>query len=263
MVSSGPKKTKEEKKVKQKKKLFLSEADASKEQSFKVKLKKQSTYWWSTRHTDKSDTMPSNQKVGVKLSKSAKSKDRKQKIRASTALEDDDAIYARPTKSIGNRYFIGIVYDHKNNRHYTDVKMKVMGKSAPRIQVPSVVNVTLSQDMDPDDTQVNSRYGSEIWEIVVPLTEKEIKVLKKEGKISDVLTACADISADTVKEVDRRSKLGISNTLDELDIGIEFERDPDQEEEETKRNDKKLNKHGGGKKTHTVIEDDDVDVDAI
>lgn len=197
------------------------------------------------------------------MNRKQKSLQRKQVRMSTTALGDDDAIYARITKHNGNRSFIGIIFDQKNNRHIPDVKMKILSKRAPRVEVPSVVNIALAEDIDPDDENPRNKWGTKNWEILVPLTDKEIKVLKKEGKISDVLTASADVDADTVKEVDRRTKQGMSSALEDLDLGIEFDRGEDEEKSgEIKKDDKKLNKHGT-KKTHTVEDTEDVDVDAI
>jgi hypothetical protein len=202
------------------------------------------------------------QKTGTQVSRKQKSLQRKQTLLSSAAVSDDTAVYARVTRHLGNRSFLITVYDEKNNRHLTDVKAKVLSKRAPRITVPSVVNVTLAEEMDPDDSNAESKWGTKNWEIIVPLDEKTVKQLKKEGRISEVLASSADISSETIKNVDIMTKKGLgANALDDLEFGIEFERAED-DAEEVKNTDKKekVSKH---KERVLKTEDAEVDIDAI
>jgi hypothetical protein len=201
------------------------------------------------------------QKTGTQVTRKQKSLQRKQTHLSNTAVSDDKAVYARVTKHLGNRSFLITIYDEKNNRHLTDVKAKVLSKRAPRITVPSVVNVTLAEDPDPEESNVEFKWGTKNWEIIVPLDEKMIKQLKREGRISEVLASTADISADTIKNVDVMTKKGLS-AFGDLDFGIEFEREEDDAEEELKNTDKKdkVSKH---KERVLKTEDADIDIDAI
>lgn len=202
------------------------------------------------------------QKTGTQITKKQKSLQRKQIHLTSTAVSDETAVYARVTKHLGNRSFLVTLYDEKNNRHFTDVKAKLLSKRAPRITVPSVVNVTLAEDPDPEEKNSESKWGEKNWEIIVPLDEKSVRQLKKEGRISEILASTADISSDTIKNVDAMTKKGLgSNALDGVDFGIEFERE-EEEEPEIKNTDKreKVSKH---KERVLKTEDADVDIDAI
>lgn len=202
------------------------------------------------------------QKTGTQITRKQKSLQRKQVLLSSTAVSDDTAVYARVTKHLGNRSFLITIYDEKNKRHLTDVKAKVLSKRAPRITVPSVVNVTLAEDDDPEDKNPESTWATKNWEIIVPLDDKAVKQLKKEGRISEVLASTADISTENIKNVDSMAKKGLGSTaMDTLDFGIEFEREED-EEPEVKNTDKreKVSKH---KERVLKTEDDDVDIDAI
>lgn len=201
------------------------------------------------------------QKTGTQVTRKQKSLQRKQTHLSNTAVSDDKAVYARVTKHLGNRSFLITIYDEKNNRHLTDVKAKVLSKRAPRITVPSVVNVTLAEDPDPEESNVEFKWGTKNWEIIVPLDEKMIKQLKREGRISEVLASTADISADTIKNVDVMTKKGLS-AFGDLEFGIEFEREEDDAEEELKNTDKKdkISKH---KERVLKTEDADIDIDAI
>jgi hypothetical protein len=202
------------------------------------------------------------QKTGTQVSRKQKSLLRKQIHLSNAAVSDDTAVYARVTKHLGNRSFLITIYDEKNNRHLTDVKAKVLSKRAPRITVPSVVNVTLAEDPDPEDSIAESKWGTKSWEILVPLDEKTVKQLKKDGRISEVLASTADISTDTIKNVDSMTKKGFGSVaLDDLDFGIEFERE-EEPEEDVKNTDKK-DKVGKHKARVLKTEDADVDIDAI
>lgn len=195
------------------------------------------------------------------MNRKQKSLQRKQVLLSNTAISDDTAVYARVTKHLGNRSFLITVYDEKNKRHFTDVKAKVLSKRAPRISVPSVVNVTLAEDPDPEEKE--SQWGNKSWEILVPLDDKAVKQLKKEGRISEVLASSADISTDNIKNVDAMAKKGLgSSALDNLDFGIEFEREEDDADTELKNTDKrdKVSKH---KERVLKTEDAEVDIDAI
>lgn len=196
------------------------------------------------------------------MNRKQKSLHRKQILLSNTAISDDTAVYARVTKHLGNRSFLVTIYDEKNNRHVTDVKAKVLSKRAPRIAVPSVVNVTLSEDPDPEEKGKNSQWGNKSWEILVPLDEKAVKQLKKEGRISEVLASTADISTDNIKNVDEMAKKGFgSSAIDNLDFGIEFDHGEDDEDDikNTEKKDK-ISKH---KDRVLKTEGDDVDIDAI
>ncbi len=201
------------------------------------------------------------QKVGTQVSRKQKSLQRKQVTLSNTALSDDGAVYARVTKHLGNRSFLITIYDEQNNRHLTDIKAKVLSKRAPKIAVPSVVNVTLAEDDDPEEKNPHQSWATKSWEIITPLDEKSVKQLKKEGRISEILSSSAEISAETVKEVDRRLKAGLSSGMDMVDVGIEFDYEEEEKPEETTVDKKdKVSKH---KARVLKTEDDEVDVDAI
>jgi hypothetical protein len=202
------------------------------------------------------------QKTGTQVSKKQKSLQRKQTRLSSTAVSDETAVYARVTKHLGNRSFLITIYDEKNNRHLTDIKAKVLSKRAPRISVPSVVNVTLAEDPDPEDSNAESKWGNKSWEIIVPLDEKAVKQLKKEGRISEVLAASAEISSDTIKNVDLMAQKGFASTaLADIDLGFEFDREAEEEPEVA--NTDKREKVGKHKVRVLKTEDADVDIDAI
>ncbi len=196
------------------------------------------------------------------MSRKQKSLQRKQITLSTTALSDETAVYARVTKHQGNRSFLITIFDQKNNRHLTDVKARVPSKRAPKILVPSVVNVALAEDDDPDDENPEQNWGSKTWEILTPLDERSVKQLKKDGRISEVLASTAEISIETIKNVDSMTKKGLGSTaLDDLDMGIEFERDEGDEDTETNTDKRdKVSKH----KARVLRPDsDDVDIDAI
>ena len=202
------------------------------------------------------------QKTGTQITKKQKSLLRKQTRLSTTAVSDDTAVYARVTKHLGNRSFLITIYDEKNNRHLTDVKAKVLSKRAPRITVPSVVNVTLAEDDDPDDSNAESRWGTKNWEILVPLDEKAVKQLKKEGRISEVLASSTDISSETIKNVDLMIGKGLGSTaLGNLDLGFEFDREQDEEEDSTVTD--KKEKVSKFKARVLKADSDEVDIDAI
>jgi hypothetical protein len=202
------------------------------------------------------------QKVGTQMSRKQKSLQRKQITLSTNALGDETAIYARVTKHQGNRSFLITIFDQKNNRHLTDVKARVPSKRAPKITIPSVVNVALAEDDDPADKHPEQSWASKTWEILTPLDEKSVKQLKKEGRISEIIASNAEISSDTIKNVDSLKKKGLgSSAMDDLDFGIEFEREGDDEEVETNTDKRdKISKH---KERVLRAEDDEVDVDAI
>jgi hypothetical protein len=202
------------------------------------------------------------QKTGTQITKKQKSLLRKQTRLSTTAVSDDTAVYARVTKHLGNRSFLITIYDEKNNRHLTDVKAKVLSKRAPRITVPSVVNVTLAEDDDPDDSNAESRWGTKNWEILVPLDEKAVKQLKKEGRISEVLASSTDISSETIKNVDLMIGKGLGSTaLGNLDLGFEFDRELEEEEDSTVTD--KKEKVSKFKARVLKADSDEVDIDAI
>jgi hypothetical protein len=202
------------------------------------------------------------QKVGTQMSRKQKSLQRKQITLSTNALSDETAVYARVTKHQGNRSFLITIYDQKNNRHLTDVKARVPSKRAPKITIPSVVNVALPEDNDPDDSFPEHSWGSKTWEILTPLDEKAVKQLKKEGRISEILASTAEISIDTIKNVDSMTKKGLGSTaLNDLDFGIEFEREEEEKEPETNTDKRdKVSKH---KARVLRTEDDEVNIDAI
>ncbi len=202
------------------------------------------------------------QKVGTQMSRKQKSLQRKQINLSNNALGDETAVYARVTKHQGNRSFLITIFDQKNNRHLTDIKAKVLSKRAPKITIPSVVNVALAEDDDPGDTNPEQSWGSKTWEILTPLDEKSIKQLKKEGRISDILASTAEISADTIKNADKMAKMGLgSSAFDALDGGIEFDRE--EEESELQSNTDKRDKVSKHKERVLRTEDDDINIDAI
>jgi hypothetical protein len=202
------------------------------------------------------------QKVGTQMSRKQKSLQRKQITLSTNALGDETAIYARVTKHQGNRSFLITIFDQKNNRHLTDVKARVPSKRAPKITIPSVVNVALAEDDDPADKHPEQSWASKTWEILTPLDEKSVKQLKKDGRISEIIASNAEISSDTIKNVDSLKKKGLgSSAMDDLDFGIEFEREGDDEEVETNTDKRdKVSKH---KERVLRTEDDEVDIDAI
>jgi hypothetical protein len=202
------------------------------------------------------------QKTGTQITKKQKSLLRKQTRLSTTAASDETAVYARVTKHLGNRSFLITIYDEKNNRHLTDVKAKVLSKRAPRITVPSVVNVTLAEDDDPDDSNAESRWGTKNWEILVPLDEKAVKQLKKEGRISEVLASSTDISSETIKNVDLMIGKGLGSTaLGNLDLGFEFDREQEEEDDSTVTD--KKEKVSKFKARVLKADSDEVDIDAI
>lgn len=203
------------------------------------------------------------QKTGTQVTKKQKSLQRKQTLLSNTAVSDDRAVYARVTKHLGNRSFLVTIFDEKNNRHVTDVKAKVLSKRMTRITVPSVVNVTLAEDPDPEESNAEFKWGTKNWEIIVPIDEKTVRQLKKEGRISEVIASTADISTENIKNVDAFRKNGLGSTvIDGLDFGIEFEREGDDEGSELKNTEKKdkVSKH---KERVLKTEGDEVDIDAI
>ena len=154
------------------------------------------------------------------------------------------------------------IFDQKNNRHLTDVKARVPSKRAPKILVPSVVNVALAEDDDPDDTNPEQSWASKTWEILTPLDDYSVKQLKRDGRISEILASTAEISIETIKNVDSMTKKGLGSiALDTLDSGIEFERE--EEEKELQTNTDKRDKVSKHKARVLRTEDDDVNIDAI
>jgi hypothetical protein len=199
------------------------------------------------------------QKTGTQVTKKQKSLQRKQTLLSNTAVSDEKAVYARVTKHLGTRSFLVTIFDEKNNRHVTDVKAKVLSKRMTRITVPSVVNVTLAEDPDPEESNAEFKWGTKNWEIIVPIDEKTVRQLKKEGRISEVIASTADISTENIKNVDALRKSGLGSTvIDGLDFGIEFEREEDEESElkNTEKKDK-VSKH---KERVLKTEDDEVDI---
>lgn len=196
------------------------------------------------------------------MSRKQKSLQRKQITFSTTALSDETAIYARATKHLGNRSFLITIYDQKNNRHLTDIKARVPSKRAPKILIPSVVNVALAEDDDPEDENPEQSWASKTWEILTPLDEKSVKQLKKDGRISDILASTAEISTETIKNVDSMTKKGLGSTaLDYLDDGIEFDRE--EEEKELEANTDKRDKVSKHKARVLRPDTDDVNIDAI
>lgn len=201
------------------------------------------------------------QKTGTQVTKKQKSLQRKQTHLSNTAVSDETAIYARVTKHLGNRSFLVTIFDEKNNRHVTDVKAKVLSKRMPRIIVPSVVNVALPEDDDPEDSDAGFKWGTKTWEIIIPIDEKTVRQLKKDGRISEVLASSSEISAENIKNVDEMVKKGLGSNV--MDYGFEFERDEEEETDVTSANTVKKDKVS--KHTERVLksENDEVDIDAI
>jgi SAM-dependent MidA family methyltransferase len=201
------------------------------------------------------------QKTGTQITKKQKSLQRKQTTLSNTALSDETAVYARVTKHLGNRSFLITIFDEKNNRHVTDVKARVLSKRMPRIVVPSVVNVALAEGRDPEDSNAEFKWGTKNWEIIIPIDEKTVRQLKKDGHISEVLASSSEISAENIKNVDEMLKKGLGSNM--IDYGFEFERGEEEETDVTTANTVKKDK--ASKHTERVLrsENDEVDIDAI
>jgi translation initiation factor IF-1 len=107
-------------------------------------------------------------KVGAKVSKTAKRADRKNKSNLRVAVEDDDAVFGRVTKVLGNRRFLVTYWDPENRRHVVDIQATIAKKKV-RIDINDIVNIAGS--------------GRE-WEIQAQIDPKSANKLKKEGRIS-------------------------------------------------------------------------------
>jgi hypothetical protein len=107
-------------------------------------------------------------KVGAKVSKTAKRAEKKNKSNLHIAVEDDDAVFGRVTKVLGNRRFLVTYWDPENRRHIVDIQATIAKKKV-RIDINDIVNIAGS--------------GRD-WEIQAQIDPKSANKLKKEGRIS-------------------------------------------------------------------------------
>lgn len=107
-------------------------------------------------------------KVGAKVSKTAKRAEKKNKSNLHIAVEDDDAVFGRVTKILGNRRFLVTYWDPENRRHIVDIQATIAKKKV-RIDINDIVNIAGS--------------GRD-WEIQAQIDPKSANKLKKEGRIS-------------------------------------------------------------------------------
>lgn len=129
-------------------------------------------------------------KVGAQMSKTKKRAERRNNQNTSLALDDDEAIFGRVTKALGNRQFLVTIWDSGKNKHIVDVRCTIPKKKV-RIDINDIVNVA---------------GDGEFWEIQAQLDSKLVSKLKKEGRISADLARTSD-----------------SNTEVSQDVGIEFD----------------------------------------
>ncbi len=174
-------------------------------------------------------------KVGAKVSKTAKRAEKKNKSNLHIAVEDDDAVFGRVTKVLGNRRFLVTYWDPENRRHIVDIQATIAKKKV-RIDINDIVNIAGS--------------GRD-WEIQAQIDPKSANKLKKEGRISAELLLATENAP--VKAA------GGGDAL-EFDYGDDEERgeesDPDTEEAKPKK--------GEALKGKKVVEDlEDADIDAI
>jgi hypothetical protein len=107
-------------------------------------------------------------KVGAKVSKTAKRAERKNKSNLRTAAEDEEAVFGRVTKVLGNRRFLVTYWNAEDKRHVLDIQATIAKKKV-RININDIVNIAGS--------------GRE-WEIQAQIDPKTANKLKKEGRIS-------------------------------------------------------------------------------
>ncbi len=171
-------------------------------------------------------------KVGAKVSKTAKRADRKNKSNLRVAVEDDDAVFGRVTKVLGNRRFLVTYWDPENRRHIVDIQATIAKKKV-RIDINDIVNIAGS--------------GRD-WEIQAQIDPKSANKLKKEGRISAELLLATENAP--VKAAGGGDALEFDYGEDEEGAA---ESDSDAEEEKPKK--------AAPKK---VLEDlEDADIDAI
>lgn len=177
-------------------------------------------------------------KVGSQQSKRAKRVEQRNTRGIVAALDDDDAMFARVTKCLGNRRFLITIWDGKQRRHIADIQAKIPGNAKRvRIDINDIVNVVGS--------------GRE-WEIQAQIDPKSANKLKKEGRISAELLLSAESAAPGAKNAD---------------VGIEFEFDHEEEkaseDEKAEAEAVKVAKGAKGAKKLAVEDLSDGDIDEI
>lgn len=180
--------------------------------------------------------MSSITKVGSQQSKRAKRVEQRNTRGVLAALDDDDAVFARVTKCLGNRRFLITIWDSKTRRHIADIQAKIPGTAKRvRIDINDIVNVVGS--------------GKD-WEIQAQIDPKSANKLKKEGRISSELLLSAEPSAPGAKNAD---------------VGIEFEFDNEESEEDEEEKPQAEVKVAPKVKKMTAVPEDlnDDDIDEI
>ena len=171
-------------------------------------------------------------KVGAKVSKTAKRADRKNKSNLRVAVEDDDAVFGRVTKVLGNRRFLVTYWDPENRRHVVDIQATIAKKKV-RIDINDIVNIAGS--------------GRD-WEIQAQIDPKSANKLKKEGRIS----------AELLLATENAPVKAAGGDALEFDYGEDEEKgeesDSDAEEAKPKKGEALK-----GKKVDAELEDADID----
>ena len=175
------------------------------------------------------------QKHGAQLSKRQKTAVVNQKHAVSNALEDDDAYFGRVTKINMGRCIVNI-WDHQKKRHM-EVQARLPNKKKGFIRINDLVNIAPSV---PD------------WEVQIAVDSKTANDLRKKGRIT------AELAVEP-------STIGGKGAGAADDLGIEFDYDGVEEKDgEDEAASAALDAAGGGKGgKKAVVEDVDVDVDAI
>jgi hypothetical protein len=172
------------------------------------------------------------QKNSAQLSKRQKTSAANQKRAVSLAVEDDDAFFGRVVKINMARCVLNI-WDHQKKRHI-EVQATLPNKKKGIIRINDLVNVAKSHPN---------------WEVQVAVDAKTIQELKKMKRISPELA------------VEPSGSMGAAASAVIAD-GFEFDYDglEEKEDEDALAAQEAAMKE---KKGSAVVEDDDVDVDAI
>lgn len=173
----------------------------------------------------------STQKVGAKVSKTAKRAERKNTSNLRVAVDDDDAVFGRVTKVLGNRRFLVTYWDATNRRHVADIQASIAKKKV-RIDINDIVNIAGS--------------GS-AWEIQAQIDAKAANKLKKEGRISAELIHAAENAA-----------VAAAGGGDALEFIYDEEEGKNEEDEEEKPKAPARAKKGAVE-VDADLEDDDID----
>ena len=175
-------------------------------------------------------------KTGTQQSKRAKVKEQRNVRTVVAALDDEEAIFGRVTKILGNCRFLVTIWDAKNKRHIVDIQAKIPGKGSKKVRI------------ELNDIIFLVGSGRD-WEIMAKIDPKTANKLKKEGRISAELLLATENAP--VKAAGGGDALEFDYGEDEEGAA---ESDSDAEEEEKP-------KKAAPKK---VLEDlEDADIDAI